>query len=174
MDVSGPAPFGAQARLAAQMPARTPPEVPVVDKSHNTNRTQGDTNTDRRDEDNAQAARDMHKMRDARRDPDVQTGPPPAFEVTLLEVEQDLQATLARLEAARNHDCDVGAVRTDNDSAEGIVGDLAADAIPTRSTAHKPPEQSGAQAGPQRETQIAGRSDAQPRDPPDENAPNTA
>ena len=110
MELSGTAPFGAQASLAAQMPARTPPEVPVVDESRDTRHTQGDSSSTNRDSNNAQATRDLVA---ARRDPEVQTGPPPTFEVTLLEVEQDLQATLARLEAARNHDRDAEAVRAD-------------------------------------------------------------
>ncbi len=108
MDISGPAPFGGHASLAAQMPTRTPPEVPVVDESRRTDQAQTDANTAHRDGTAADAAR---AQRDARRDPDVQTGPPPTFEVTLLEVEHDLQATLARLEATRNHDRDAEAVR---------------------------------------------------------------
>ena len=108
MDISGPAHLGGHASLAAQMPTRTPPEVPVVDESRRTDQTQTDANTAHRDGHAAEAARDL---REARRDPDVQTGPPPTFDVTLLEVEQDLQATLARLEATRNHDRDAEAVR---------------------------------------------------------------
>lgn len=34
-------------------------------------------------------------------DPDVQTGPPPTFEATLLQLEAQLRMTLARIEAAR-------------------------------------------------------------------------
>lgn len=116
MDISGPAPVGGHASLAAQMPTRTPPEVPVVDESRRPDQERTDTNTAGRDNDAAQAARDLKA---ARKDPDVQTGPPPTFDVTLLEVEQDLQATLARLEAARNHDRDADAVKPpDNATTE--------------------------------------------------------
>lgn len=108
MDISGPAHLGGHASLAAQMPTRTPPEVPVVDESRRTDQAQTDANTAHRDGNAADAAR---ALREALRDPDVQTGPPPTFEVTLLEVEHDLQATLARLEASRNHDRDAAAVK---------------------------------------------------------------
>ncbi|WP_300512806.1 hypothetical protein [Aliiroseovarius sp.] len=141
MDISGPAPFGAQASIAAQMPTRTPPEVPVIDESRRTDRAQTDANTAHRDGTAADAARDLHA---ARRDPDVQTGPPPTFEVTLLEVEQDLQATLARLEATRNHDRDAEAVRptahADTDSAEA---DAAPAAVTVESRALEPAERVG-------------------------------
>lgn len=125
MDISGPAPIGGHASLAAQMPTRTPPEVPVVDESRRPDQERTDANTAGRDNDAAQAARDLKA---ARKDPDVQTGPPPTFDVTLLEVEQDLQATLARLEAARNHDRDTEAVKLPDDNSvdDNGVDDAAA------------------------------------------------
>ncbi len=141
MDISGPAPFGGQASLAAQMPTRTPPEVPVVDESRRTDQAQTDANTAHRDGTAAEAAR---ALQDARRDPDVQTGPPPTFEVTLLEVEHDLQATLARLEATRNHDRDAEAVKAQApEPAEAQPADTAPPAPVEAPPALEPAERVG-------------------------------
>ena len=141
MDISGPAPIGGHASLAAQMPTRTPPEVPVVDESRRTDQAQTDANTAHRDGNAAEAARDQ---REARRDPDVPTGPPPTFEVTLLEVEQDLQATLARLEATRNHDRDAEAVRASAPEPQAVEGAKTTEAPPPiEATAQEPAERVG-------------------------------
>ncbi|GEM_PF-6563797 len=133
MDISGMTPGGGQASLAAQAPMRAPPEVAVIDESRSSDNARTDTNTAKRN-DAAEVARDQ---RDARRDPDVHKGPPPTFEVTPLEAESDLRATLARMEATRNHDRDAEMVKP-RDSA-GQDG-MTAQAARTRSEAPPPQE----------------------------------
>jgi len=102
MDVAGPAPLSTHANLAAQMPTRAPPEVRRVDEGAASTRTRTDANTHRRQEDVAASARDLARIRQAMADPQQPTGPPPSFEVSLLEVESDLQQVIARIEAQRN------------------------------------------------------------------------
>lgn len=120
MEFSGPIPFGAQVSLAAQVPTRTPPDVPVVDASKSSDRAGANPHSAKQ-EDAAAAARAQRGAREtaqeemqreqARRDPDTPTGPPPTFEVTPLEAESDLQAALARMEASHNHNRDAEMVR---------------------------------------------------------------
>ncbi len=111
MDIQAQAPFGSPANPAARMPSQTAPSVPPVTESDASGKPGADTRQTGHQTDNAAAARDIRAQHQRRVDPDLPTGPPPAFEISLLEVERDLQQVIARLEAARTRSLDAEGVR---------------------------------------------------------------
>ncbi|MCI2399014.1 hypothetical protein [Aliiroseovarius subalbicans] len=114
MEISGTSPFGGHASVAAQMPTRTPPDVPKIDESRHSDQAQADTRS-KQQNDTAGAARDLQ---DARQGKEVPTGPPPTFEMTALEVEADLQAAIARMEAKRNQAANADGVKARDPAPE--------------------------------------------------------
>lgn len=135
MDIMAPSPISAQATLAAQAPVREPPSVSTVDPSPAAENARMDANTANGEGggDTAADARQRLAHRERVEDPKTPTGPPPTFQVTLLEVEQDLQNILARLEVARSLDRDAEAVRPD---------------VPPRAEAKLAPETAGQSGAP--------------------------
>lgn len=115
MDISAPSPISAQATLAAHAPVREPPAVAQVDPSPASDGTRMDSNTANGEgrSDLAQDARQRLAHQERLEDPKTPTGPPPTFQITLLEVEQDLHNILARLEMARSKERDADGVRPD-------------------------------------------------------------
>ncbi|MDA5094190.1 hypothetical protein O2N63_08820 [Aliiroseovarius sp. KMU-50] len=102
MDISAPSPISAQATLAAHATTRDASEVAKIDPPPKLDQTRSDTHTASGERHSASSdTRQMQERREMLRDPQTPAGPPPTFQVTLLEVEQDLQNILARLEA--NH-----------------------------------------------------------------------
>ena len=67
-------------------------------------------------------------------------GPPPAFEMSLLELEADLKALIARIEADRGHDRDAPAVQPAPDGSPDRpdVALQAADPAPATAPATPP------------------------------------
>ncbi len=61
----------------------------------------------------AQQARQNKANSFADRDNDRPTGPPPSFEVNVLEVDRDLQQAIARIEAARGQIRDADGIKAD-------------------------------------------------------------
>ncbi|HGG04381.1 MAG TPA: hypothetical protein ENK28_02895 [Aliiroseovarius sp.] len=77
-----------------------PPAIPKVEASGASNKT----DLQHQGQSQAQAAQNTRqsKAKDfADRDTERPTGPPPSFEVNVLEVDRDLQEAIARIEAAR-------------------------------------------------------------------------
>lgn len=99
MDSSGPVPFGAVVTLAARIPLHPPPDPRKVAPGTGPGRT--DADPDRLPGQETGTARDRAAR--APVDPQTPAGPPPAFEITLLEMEADLRQIIARIEAARAH-----------------------------------------------------------------------
>ncbi len=63
-------------------------------------------------------------------DPDPPTGPPPAFDISILEVERDLQRVLARLQAERDIAQDAPAIRATPDAPDAPEAARPAPATP--------------------------------------------
>lgn len=119
MDYARPAPLGPSATLAADMPLRKPNDVRRIEPGARTGNTATDTGRDRDNGPTAAAARDITRLRRELGTDDLPAGPTPAFEVSQLELDADLQHVIARLEAARSQAREADAVRAETqDTAE--------------------------------------------------------
>ena len=111
MDFTGPAPLGSQAVLMALPAQRRAPDVKAIDPGRQT----GGAGTDARErpeqDQTAAAARDITALRAATAERDLPVGPPPSFEVSLLEMDRDLKHLIARIEAARAQVRDADALK---------------------------------------------------------------
>ena len=97
-DVSGINSVGAFGHAARPSPVEHRPAVPKLDKT-SSGRTTNDyvgTRPQQMPVQDVQPDRSNHQL-----DADVLTGPPPAFQASLLEVEAKLQNIIKRVEAAR-------------------------------------------------------------------------
>ena len=103
MEFTVPSPLGAQATLMAQRPTRPAPDPSRVEKSPTTGETRADAH-------NTQEHGNTHSLikagtRDAIEpppDPDQPVGPPPTFQMNVLEMERALHQRLAQIELARS------------------------------------------------------------------------
>ncbi len=106
MDFARPAPLGPIAALAMETPLRKMQDVRKVtpgDKAGDTNgNTTGHTGADGDNAARTAEARDIAALRREMERRNLPAGPPPAFKMSLLEVESDIRHVLARIEAARN------------------------------------------------------------------------
>jgi len=121
MEFSGPAPLGPFAALAAEMPLRkvyNARKVQPGDKAGDA-RTNGQQNPE--PEARSAEARDIAALRREMERRDLPAGPPPSFQMSLLEVESDIQHVIARVEAARTQ-----AREAEGLKAAGFAGDSAA------------------------------------------------
>jgi hypothetical protein len=110
--------------MALPVQQRTPDLRPVDPGEQSTG---AGTNTRQRPQQDASAAaaRDIAALRQETSERDLPTGPPPAFEVSLLEMESDLKHVLARVEAARAKARDAEALRAAAASDEARATDEA-------------------------------------------------
>ncbi|WP_371168135.1 hypothetical protein [Aliiroseovarius sp. 2305UL8-7] len=101
MEFTVPAPLGAHASLLAQMPTRKPPDSSKVEaapdagkaRAHMHNSNRHGTADDGEHISRADVDEDIR--------PDTLAGPPPTFQINVLEMEQKLQQQLALIEAER-------------------------------------------------------------------------
>lgn len=116
MDFSAPSPISAQATMAAHAQARDLPSASKVDPSPTLQEARTDPHTanGQGQSDTTADARQRLEHRERVEDPRTPTGPPPTFQVSQLEVDQDLHNILARLEAERGHDRDGNALRPES------------------------------------------------------------
>lgn len=127
MDIMAPSPISAVATVAAHSAVSGAPDVTRVETRPGAEQAHTDAHTanGQGSADNAADYRVLKNRTDANGDPSTidpysQTGPTPSFQITLLEVEQDLQTILARIEANRAKDTNADAIRaTDPEAAEG-------------------------------------------------------
>ncbi len=95
---------------AARMSVFKPPDPNRVNGGDEATRTETNPQDSGRDAANA----DHKRIADRLVDPDRLAGPPPSFEVSVLEQELDFKRTIARLESAHNQARDAEAVRPDS------------------------------------------------------------
>lgn len=119
MDISAPSPISTQATAAAQNALRELPDTTKVAPSTDVTNSRADPHTENGNGhgDHTIEARQILANRERIRDPSTQAGPSPTFQITLLEVEQDLMNILARIEASRAKDRDVEALKPDTSDA---------------------------------------------------------
>ena len=120
MDIMAPSPISALATISAHSSVSGAPDVNRVETRPGAERANTDAHTanGQGQPDNAADYRAMKSRsgfgtdgNNANIDPYTQTGPTPSFQITLLEVEQDLKTILARIEANRAKDSNADAIR---------------------------------------------------------------
>ncbi|WP_432448941.1 hypothetical protein [Aliiroseovarius marinus] len=99
MDFSLPSPLGAHATLSGQLPVRKPPDSSRVETAPDTGKTRADMHNSK---DHGEDGASLTKLAQQLLDPDQPVGPPPSFQMNVLEMEQELQHRLASIEALRN------------------------------------------------------------------------
>ncbi|MCK0143129.1 hypothetical protein [Aliiroseovarius sp. F20344] len=85
--------LGAQASIAARQPARKAPDPTRVEKANNTGKPRADAHNSQ----DHGTQRILHQPPD----PDQPVGPPPSFQLNILEMERELQQRLAKIEVSR-------------------------------------------------------------------------
>lgn len=101
MEITGYANHGAPFALAARAPVRPVPDVPKVAASDGVEggRTQG-----RHTADTTRAAGVADMIRNTDHNRDKPAGPPPSFDISVLEKDRELLDQIARFEATRGHE----------------------------------------------------------------------
>lgn len=111
MEFSLFAPFGAHANIMAQLPARKPPDPSRVESPQNTEKARAHMHNATGDHAEAQQFKQTGQTKNsvsgtdsgAGSDPDPKdlTGPPPSFDLNVLEMDRKLQQQLALIETER-------------------------------------------------------------------------
>lgn len=100
MEFSGSAPLGGKAAVAVWAEQAQPDPTQIVTARDGADGARLDTHAEAESQDDKAAVnRQLAALRRAVARGDQPAGPPPTFEVSLLEVEQDLQNKLARMES---------------------------------------------------------------------------
>ena len=102
MEFTKPAPLGAQGSLLANTPARKPPDSSKVETAPDAGKARADMHNSTKQH-TPFSGRET-AARTASEDeigPDTLAGPPPSFQVNVLEMDQQLQQKLARIETDR-------------------------------------------------------------------------
>ena len=127
MDIMAPSPISAVATVAAHSTVSGAPDVTRVETRPGAEQAHTDAHTanGQGPADNAADYRIFKTHTDtvgdqSNIDPYTQTGPTPSFQITLLEVEQDLQTILARIEANRAKDTNADAIRPTDPAANNV------------------------------------------------------
>ncbi|WP_298908556.1 hypothetical protein [uncultured Aliiroseovarius sp.] len=103
MEFTVPSPLGAQATLMAQRPIRPAPDPNRVEKSPAAGETRADAHNTQ-EHGNTQALTDDRERNaiEPPPDPNQPVGPPPTFQMNVLEMERELHQRLAQIELARS------------------------------------------------------------------------
>ncbi len=103
MEFTIPSPLGAQATIAAQQPARPAPDPTRVEKAPRAGKARADThNATNHGNTQAPSNRANRNATEPPPDPNQPVGPPPSFQVNVLEMERELQQRLAQIELSRS------------------------------------------------------------------------
>ncbi len=126
MELTRPAPLGAHASLLANTPVRKPPDSSKVEAAPGAGKPRADMHNTQTHHDVLPAPeRKTSTAAEAGAgiDPDTLTGPPPSFQLNVLELDQKLQQKLARLESGRTRDQQFGtlAPQPSEDDGSGRV-----------------------------------------------------
>lgn len=101
MEFSIFAPFGAHANIMAQLPARKPPDPSRVESPDHTGKTRADMHNATGEHSETQQLKRHTSPPETEPDPKDLTGPPPSFDLNVLEMDRKLQQQLARIETER-------------------------------------------------------------------------
>ncbi len=113
MELFSPNNLGAQAAHAHRVPVHKPPDITRISETETSEKTGADARQKSQIAANSQTVNALTEQRQQQEKQDKPAGPPPSFEVSLLEVEQDLKQVLARMEISRGQERDAEAVRTE-------------------------------------------------------------
>lgn len=136
MDFSSVAQIGAKALVVGPTaPEPQPMRVQRVAPKPEASGAGNQSSAYSRQNDQADAGRDILALRQAVAQGRRSAGPPPSFEVSLLEVESDLQQKLARMESARAMDRDAEALQATRVADTGQPAESVQDPEGTRTAA---------------------------------------
>lgn len=122
MELPGLNPLGSLAAFAVEAPMRKL-QIPVrVEPSDQTRGGAADTHQRPEQDIIADEARDVAALRREMQHRDLPAGPPPAFQISLLEAEGGLEQVLARIEATRSQERDAPALRPANKVQQASAG----------------------------------------------------
>jgi len=107
MDLFSPLNQASQINSVARIPVHKPPDPNRISAAQASARSQTNPQDTSHNRANADLAREARKAPD----PDRPAGPPPSFDVSILEQELGFKQTIARLESARSQARDAEAVR---------------------------------------------------------------
>ncbi|SMR83275.1 hypothetical protein SAMN04488030_3190 [Aliiroseovarius halocynthiae] len=97
-----PSPLGTQATLTAQQPARPAPNPTRVEKTPSSGKSRADAhNTQDHGNTRPLSEKLLKDVYSPPPDPDQPVGPPPTFQLNVLEMERQLQQRLAQIEFSR-------------------------------------------------------------------------
>ncbi|NDW53518.1 hypothetical protein [Aliiroseovarius sp. PrR006] len=103
MEFTVPSPLGAHATLMAQRPTRPAPDPTRVEKSPTAGETRADPhNTQEHGNTQSLIRTETRDMLAPPPDPDQPVGPPPTFQMNVLEMERELHQRLAQIELERS------------------------------------------------------------------------
>lgn len=109
MELTGPAALAQQSALATSMVKRTA-DVPKIEPSQNTGDAGLQTGPRAGGDGASPTVAEFVEMRNAAARGEKPAGPPPSFEVSILDVQSDLKQAIARMETARSQARDAQAV----------------------------------------------------------------
>ena len=132
MDLSGAAPIGARWALPAMAPETRVTAVTQVQEQSGSSGAGTDAHDTPEQDLHTASSRDLLALRRAVEDGKRPAGPPPSFDVSILEMDRDLKQILARMEADRAKSRDHDAIQT---ADEAHATARAADADALRATA---------------------------------------
>lgn len=102
MEFTIPVPLGAQASLLANTPVRKPPDSSKVETAPDAGKARSDMHNSHKQSPPLNGRETVaRRLADEEIRPDTLAGPPPSFQVNVLEMDQRLQQKLARIETVR-------------------------------------------------------------------------
>ncbi|MDE9450459.1 hypothetical protein J3R80_08260 [Aliiroseovarius sp. Z3] len=127
MEFTIPAPMGPQASLLANSHIRKPPDTSKIEAAPDAGKARADMHNAAHNSTAFQAQdKTAPASTEVEVEPDTLAGPPPSFQVNVLELDQMLQQKLARIETERAR-----AQQSDQDSMD-FRGEHASDPTPDR------------------------------------------
>lgn len=130
MEISAPSYVGSLAVSSAQAPEQNPTDITQVNPAGSSDKSDFGSKQDSQATENTALARQIQMRQDLLPEKDRPAGPLPSFEVSFLEVEQDLKTEIARMEAARSQERDAPGVTSEAPPKQTTSKVNVADALP--------------------------------------------
>ncbi len=118
MELSTPSHLGVSGALGPRTPEPTAPDITRVNPNENLGKSGADPRQLSQNGENSALAKEQKHLHDADIREDPIGGPQPSFEISILEIEQDLKKEIARMEAARGQERDAAAIAPQAYAAE--------------------------------------------------------